>query len=236
MAHSPNVTWHEGCVERARRWEAIGGYGATLWITGLPASGKSTLAATVERRLVERGLRAYVLDGDNLRHGMCGDLGFARADRVENVRRVGEVARLFADSGTIAVVSLVSPYAETRAEVRRLHEDDHLPFLEVFVNTPVGVCASRDPKGLYARAMAGKLEGFTGIDDPYEPPRCPDLEITPDVSLQAAADAVLRLLERRCPGPGEPAERSNGDRHVARAPQHRPQVAPRPAHIVAASD
>jgi len=236
MAHSPNVTWHEGSIGRTSRWAAIRGCGATVWITGLPSSGKSTLAAAVERELVERGLRAYVLDGDNLRHGICGDLGFCRDDRVENVRRVGELARLFADSGTIAVVSLVSPYADTREEVRRLHEDDDLPFLEVFVNTPVGVCASRDPKGLYARAMAGQLEGFTGIDDPYEPPRCPDLEITPDVSLQAAGDAVVRALEKRCPILREPGDRPGAERHVARAPQHHPHVAARPARVAAASE
>jgi adenylyl-sulfate kinase len=191
---SPNVTWQHGGVSRERRWQALEARGATVWITGLPSSGKSTLGAAIEERLVGQGRGAYLLDGDNLRCGICGDLGFSRDDREANVQRVGELARLFADSGTVAIVALVSPYERTRREVRERHERDGLPFLEVFVDTPLSVCAERDPKGLYARALAGELDGFTGIDDPYEPPSSPELALSPQLSVPAAVDAVLELL------------------------------------------
>jgi adenylyl-sulfate kinase len=194
MTRSPNVTWHDSMLSRARRWHALGARGATVWLTGLPSSGKSTIGAAIEEALVERGMQAYLLDGDNLRHGICGDLGFSQPDREANIRRVGEVARLFADSGSTAVVALVSPYEAIRQEVRARHEREGLRFIEVFVNTPVEVCASRDPKGLYARASAGELSGQTGVDDPYEPPSDPDLEITPTYGVQAAAAAVLELI------------------------------------------
>jgi adenylyl-sulfate kinase len=194
MDSSPNVTWQDGMLSRERRWQALRARGATVWITGLPASGKSTLGAAVEERLVERGCGAYLLDGDNLRCGICGDLGFDRADREANVQRVGELARLFADSGTVAVVALVSPYEHTRRRVRERHEQDNLPFFEVFLDTPLSVCAERDPKGLYARALAGDLHGLTGIDDPYEQPPSPDLVLTPDLSVTVAVDSVLELL------------------------------------------
>jgi adenylyl-sulfate kinase len=194
MDSSPNVTWQDGTLSRERRWHALQARGATVWITGLPSSGKSTLGAAVEERLVEQGCGAYLLDGDNLRCGICGDLGFDRADREANVQRVGELARLFADSGAVAVVAVVSPYERTRMEVRERHVRDNLPFFEVFLNTPVTVCAERDTKGLYARALAGDLNGFTGIDDPYEPPLRPDLQITPDLTVPAAVNAVLELI------------------------------------------
>ncbi|MFZ1153456.1 MAG: adenylyl-sulfate kinase [Solirubrobacteraceae bacterium] len=197
MDSSPNVTWQDGTLSRERRWQALQARGATLWITGLPSSGKSTLGAAVEERLVEQGRGAYLLDGDNLRCGICGDLGFDRADREANVHRVGELARLFADSGAVAVVAVVSPYEQTRRQVRELHERDSLPFYEVFLDTPMTVCAERDPKGLYARALAGDLDGFTGVDDPYEPPRRPDLQLTPDQAVPTAVDAVLELLHAR---------------------------------------
>ena len=159
------------------------------------------MGAAVEERLVEQGRSAYLLDGDNLRCGICGDLGFSREDREANVGRVGELARLFADSGAIAVVALVSPYEHTRREVRERHEHDGLPFFEVFIDTPVALCAERDPKGLYARARAGNLDGFTGVDDPYQPPRTPDLRLTPKLALPAAVNAVLDLLHPRLAGP-----------------------------------
>jgi bifunctional enzyme CysN/CysC len=197
MDSSPNVTWQDGTLSRERRWQALEARGATLWITGLPSSGKSTLGAAVEERLVERGRGAYLLDGDNLRCGICGDLGFDRADREANVHRVGELARLFADSGAVAVVAVVSPYEQTRRQVRELHERDNLPFYEVFLDTPMTVCAERDPKGLYARALAGDLDGFTGVDDPYETPQRPDLQLTPDQAIPTAVDAVLELLHAR---------------------------------------
>lgn len=194
---SPNVTWQNGSLTRARRWRALDARGATVWLTGLPSSGKSTLGAAIEQRLVERGVGAYLLDGDNLRHGVCGDLGFSRKDREANVLRVGEIARLFADSGAVAVVALVSPYEQARRRVRERHERDGLAFLEVFLNTPLAVCAERDPKGLYARASAGELHGLTGVDDPYEAPGAPDLELTPQTPLAGAVDSLLDLLGAR---------------------------------------
>lgn len=196
---SPNVTWQHGALSRERRWQALEARGATVWITGLPSSGKSTLGAAVEERLVQQGRGAYLLDGDNLRCGICGDLGFSREDREANVYRVGELARLFADSGAVAVVAVVSPYARTRREVRERHEGDGLPFFEVFVDTPLSVCAERDPKGLYARALAGDLDGFTGIDDPYEAPSRAELRLTPEIGVPAAVGAVLELLRTRLP-------------------------------------
>jgi len=199
MTRSPNVTWQNGTLSRAQRWEMLEAHGATVWLTGLPSSGKSTIGAAVEERLIARGLPSYLLDGDNLRHGICGDLGFSRADREANVRRVGELARLFADAGAIALVALVSPHDALRREVREQHERDGLSFLEIYVNTPVAVCASRDPKGLYARAAAGELQGLTGVDDPYEPPASADLELTPDFGVDAATQAVIELIESSLP-------------------------------------
>lgn len=195
MAASPNITWQDGNITRSRRWQALGARGATVWLTGLPASGKSTLGAALEQRLVESGRFAYLLDGDNLRHGLCGDLGFSAADRTRNMLRAGEVARLFADGGAVAIVALVSPLAGVRDEVRRRHAAAHLPFMEVFVDTPLDECASRDPKELYARARAGEIRGFTGVDEPYEPPAHPELVVRPDVGVARAVNAVLRQLD-----------------------------------------
>jgi bifunctional enzyme CysN/CysC len=191
---SPDVTWHPHGVSRERRWREAGQRGATIWFTGLPSSGKSTIAAALEERLLAAGRAAYMIDGDNLRHGLNADLGFDAAARGENVRRAAEVARLFADAGTVALVSLVSPYAADRERARALHEADGLPFVEVFVDTPLEECERRDPKGLYARARAGEITGFTGIDDPYEPPASPDVRI--GASDQPLADAVELLLAR----------------------------------------
>lgn len=186
-----NVTWHPTAVPREARPSA----GATVWLTGLSGSGKSTVAVEVERVLVAAGRPAYLLDGDNIRHGLNGDLGFSAADRAENVRRVGHVARLFADAGLVAVVPLISPYRADREAVRALHAEAGLPFVEVFVDTPIEVCEQRDPKGLYARARAGELRGFTGIDDPYEPPTAPELVLVPgDGDPAAMAAKVIALL------------------------------------------
>jgi bifunctional enzyme CysN/CysC len=172
---TPNVVWHAGEVERSARLSP----GATVWFTGLSGSGKSTVAMACERLLLEQGRAAYVLDGDNLRHGLNGDLGFSAEDRSENVRRVGEVARLFADAGVVALVPLISPYRADRDRARAAHELAGLPFIEVFVDTPLELCEQRDPKGLYAKARAGELPGFTGIDDPYEAPAAPEVRLTP---------------------------------------------------------
>ena len=192
---SRNVTWHAHAVSRERRAQAAGGVGATVWFTGLPASGKSTVAAALEAALLDQGRGAYLLDGDNVRHGLCGDLGFSAADRAENVRRVGEVACLLADAGLVALAALVSPYAADRDRVRARHEAEGLRFFEVFVNTPLEECERRDPKGLYARARAGELSGLTGVDDPYEPPLRPELELQPlDQGVESAVAAVLALL------------------------------------------
>ena len=167
---SSNVTWHTGSITRAERASLFGAGGATLWFTGLSGSGKSTLAAAVEERLVLGGRGAYRLDGDNLRTGLNGDLGFSRDAREENCRRVSEVARLFADAGMVAIVAIISPYAESRQRARMLHEAVGLPFIEVYLAASADCCATRDPKGLYAQASAGHIGSFTGVDDPYEVP------------------------------------------------------------------
>ena len=190
---TPNTVWHPSALDRAARPSV----GATVWFTGLSGSGKSTVAVELERLLVSTGRPAYLLDGDNLRQGLNGDLGFSADDRTENVRRVGEVARLFADAGVVALVPVISPYRNDRDRVRSIHRLAGLPFLEVFVDTPLEVCEARDPKGLYARARAGEITGFTGIDDPYEAPDAPELRLTPeDGEPDAQAARVLALLER----------------------------------------
>lgn len=188
---SENTTWHPGHVSRAERPSL----GATVWFTGLSGSGKSSVAAACERLLVEGGRPAYVLDGDNLRQGLNGDLGFSAADRTENVRRVGHVARLLADAGVIALVPLISPYRADRDRVRGLHDEAGVPFVEVFVDTPIELCEQRDPKGLYAKARAGEITGFTGIDDPYEAPGSPELVLTPtDGDAEDMAARIVVLL------------------------------------------
>ncbi len=188
-----NVVWHSGAVGRAERATQ----GLTIWLTGLSGSGKSSVAVELERRLVASGRPAYLLDGDNLRHGLNAGLGFSAEDRAENVRRTGEVAKLLADAGVVAIASLVSPYRADRAKVRSSHEAAGIPFVEVFVDTPLEVCEARDPKGLYAKARAGEITGFTGIDDPYEAPQAPDLLLRPeDGDAAAQAAAILALIER----------------------------------------
>ncbi len=188
---SPNVVWHPGHLTREERWVAIGSAGATVWFTGLSGSGKSTVAIEVERQLLAAGRPCYLLDGDNLRHGLNGDLGFSAEDRDENVRRVAEVARLFADAGVVALVPLISPYRAARDRARQVHDVAGLPFLEVFVDTPIELCEQRDPKGLYAKARAGEIRGFTGIDDPYEAPLAPELVLRPEHGDPAAMAAAV---------------------------------------------
>jgi adenylyl-sulfate kinase len=195
-ARSSNVVWQHGLLDRAQRWGALGHPGATVWMTGLPASGKSTVAAAVEARLVVEGRGAYVLDGDNLRHGLNGDLGFSAGDRAENVRRTAEVAALMADAGVVVLVALVSPYRADRDAARAVHARLGLPFLEVYVATSLEECERRDPKGLYARARAGELQHLTGIDDPYEPPEAPAVVVRGDEPLEAAAARLLSALPR----------------------------------------
>jgi bifunctional enzyme CysN/CysC len=201
VSSSTNVVWSPSALTRSERWRGLGQSGATVWLTGLPASGKSTLAAEVERRLVLDGRAAYRLDGDNLRHGLNGDLGFDAAGRTENVRRTAHVAALFADAGGVALVSLVSPYARDRAAARAVHDALDIPFVEVFVDTSLAECESRDHKGLYARARTGEIATFTGISDPYEVPETPDVRITPESSPAEALAAIFETLERVAPTP-----------------------------------
>jgi adenylyl-sulfate kinase len=210
MDCSPNVSWHNTAVSRARRAEALEASGATIWLTGLPASGKSTIGAALEQRLIQRGIWSYLLDGDNLRHGLCADLGFGAADRDANVRRVGELALLFADCGVIAIAALVSPFAAARAAVRERHRRAAVPFLEVFVDTPLQLCADRDPKGLYARARNDDLHGLTGIDAPYERPGRPDLILTPDQPLADSVEKVLAALAANTRGVADTTLRRKG--------------------------
>ncbi|MDT4930638.1 MAG: bifunctional enzyme CysN/CysC [Pseudonocardiales bacterium] len=187
------VVWHSGSVQRAERATQ----GMTVWLTGLSGSGKSTVAAELERRLVASGRPAYLLDGDNLRHGLNSGLGFSAEDRAENVRRVAEVAKLLADAGVVAIVSLVSPYHADRERARTLHSESGLPFAEIFVDTPLQVCEARDPKGMYAKARAGEIKNFTGVDDPYEAPESPHLRLRPaDGDAAAQAALVVDLVER----------------------------------------
>jgi bifunctional enzyme CysN/CysC len=195
---SPNVRWQGTRMTRERRWQSLGHPGATLWFTGLPGAGKSTVAAAVEERLLEAGQAAFLLDGDNLRHGLNGDLGFDESARRENVRRTAHVARLLAESGTVALVSLVSPYAADRETAAALHEADDLQFIEVFVDAPLELCEQRDPKGLYARARAGELAGLTGVGAPYEAPANPDLVLGSDgETVEEEVARVMDLLAAR---------------------------------------
>ncbi len=190
---TPNVVWHETAVSRADRWGAHGLSGSTVWFTGLSGSGKSTVANAVAGELLAAGRPAYLLDGDNVRHGLNGDLGFGSADRSENIRRIAHVARLMADAGLVVLVPVISPYRLDRERARAIHADAALPFVEVFVDTPLGLCEQRDPKGLYRRARAGELTGMTGIDDPYEAPEHPEVRLAPGPLVEQVA-AVLAAL------------------------------------------
>jgi adenylyl-sulfate kinase len=196
VGRSPNVRWQRSALTRERRWEALGSAGATIWFTGLPAAGKSTIAGAVEERMIAAGRSAFMLDGDNLRHGLNGDLGFDEDARRENVRRTAHVAKLLAESGTVALVGLVSPYEGDREQAIKVHTDAGLVFLEVFVDTPLALCERRDPKGLYARARAGELTSLTGVDAPYERPSRPDLVLrSGEEGIEAAVGRVMQALD-----------------------------------------
>jgi adenylylsulfate kinase len=191
-----NITWHSTHVDRKDRERLLRQKGCTIWFTGLPSSGKSTTAFNLEHKLISLGYLAYVLDGDNVRHGLNKNLGFSPEDREENIRRIGEVAKLFADAGVITMTSFISPYRRDRDLARDLHRDAGLRFIEVFVDTPLEVCEARDPKGLYKKARRGELKGFTGIDDPYEPPLHPELIVnTVRVPEEVAAQILAYLIE-----------------------------------------
>ena len=190
-----NITWHEGHVGREERETLLKQKGALLWFTGLSASGKSTIAYTLEHALVQRGHLTYVLDGDNIRHGLNKNLGFSAEDREENIRRIGEVGKLFVDTGVITLTAFISPYLKDRTIARETVGRDC--FFEIFCETPLSVCKERDPKGLYKKARAGEIKGFTGIDDPYEAPEKPELVIdTSKVSPQDAAVQLCEMLEK----------------------------------------
>ena len=190
-----NISWHEGHVNRKARENLLKQRGCTIWMTGLSASGKSTLAFTLEHALIQRNTLAYVLDGDNIRYGLNKNLGFTAEDREENIRRIGEVAKLFADSGFITMASFISPYRKDRGIVRDIHESAGLFFAEIFVDAPIEICEERDPKGLYKRARKGEIKNFTGIDDPYEPPEDPDIIIkSGELTPQEGAMKILGYL------------------------------------------
>lgn len=186
-----NITWHEGHVSRGEREKLLNQKGVLLWFTGLSASGKSTMAYTLEHALVQRGHLAYVLDGDNIRHGLNKNLGFSADDRKENIRRIAEVGKLFVDAGIITMTSFISPYRGDRDAARATLGEGN--FFEVFCDTPIDVCEQRDPKGLYKKARAGELKGFTGIDDPYEAPLKPELVL--DASKVKPEEAAVKLIE-----------------------------------------
>ncbi|MEE7503750.1 adenylyl-sulfate kinase [Methylobacterium mesophilicum] len=187
-----NVTWHE-LQPRERRWHALGQRPVIAWLTGLSGAGKSSIASAVDDALIQAGRHTMVLDGDNLRHGLSSDLGFSDADRVENIRRAAETAHLMAEAGLVVIVSLISPFRQERAIARRIASD--VPFLEVFVDTPLQVCEARDPKGLYQRARSGKIPNFTGISAPYEPPTAPDVIVrTEALTVQESAEPLIKAL------------------------------------------
>jgi len=191
----PNVVWHLATVTRERRERLHSHRGAVLWFTGLPSSGKSTIAHATEERLHQMRCRTFVLDGDNVRHGLCGDLGFAENDRAENIRRIGEITKLFVEAGTIVLTAFVSPFRRDRERARGLLPGD---FLEIYCNCPIDVCEQRDPKAHYQRAREGKIKEFTGISAPYEEPANPELVLlTAQLSIEESVEKVLMLLRNR---------------------------------------
>ena len=192
-----NVTWHEGEVTREDRNRLLGQKGATLWFTGLSGSGKSTVAVAVEQALLQRSKLSYRLDGDNVRLGINKNLGFSAEDRTENIRRIGEIAKLFVDSGVIALSSFISPYRADRDEVRKLHLESEFAFIEIFVDCSLAEAEARDPKGLYKKARAGEIKNFTGIDDPYEAPTQAEIHLHTDkMTLEEEVDVIIKYLEK----------------------------------------
>jgi adenylylsulfate kinase len=187
-----NVHWHEGDITREHRTNLLGHKGATLWFTGLSGSGKSTVAVELEGTLNEMGILSYRLDGDNVRLGINRNLGFTAEDRTENIRRIGEISKLFVDTGVISLSSFISPYAADRDQVRALHDAAGMDFIEIFVDCSLEAAESRDPKGLYKKARAGEIKNFTGIDDPYEAPAKPEIHLHSD--KQSLAEEVAEIL------------------------------------------
>ncbi len=193
-----NIHWHDGNISRDERWKALGLKGATMWFTGLSACGKSTIAVALEQALCNQGVACYRLDGDNIRFGLNKNLGFSAEDREENIRRIGEVSKLFSDAGIITLSSFISPYIKDRDAAREVHKEAGIDFIEVFVDTPIEVCEERDPKGLYKKARAGEIKGFTGIDDPYEAPANAELVLkTAEHDVEACVKQCLKCLAER---------------------------------------
>jgi adenylylsulfate kinase len=192
-----NVTWHDGEIAREDRNQLLGQQGATLWFTGLSGSGKSTIAVALEQALFQRSKLSYRLDGDNIRLGINKNLGFSADDRSENIRRIGEIAKLFVDSSVIALSSFISPYRADRDRVRELHAESNFAFIEVFVDCSLAEAEARDPKGLYKKARAGEIKNFTGIDDPYEAPTQPEIHLHTDkMTLEEEVDVIMAYLEQ----------------------------------------
>ena len=193
-----NVHWHSGEVTREDRYNVLGHKGATLWFTGLSGSGKSTVAVALEKELTARGKLCYRLDGDNIRLGINKNLGFSAEDRTENIRRIGEISKLFVDTGVIVLSSFISPYRADRDTVRALHDAGDMDFLEIHVDCALAEAEKRDPKGLYKKARAGEIKGFTGIDDPYEAPVKPEVHLhTDEMTLEQEVGILISELERR---------------------------------------
>ena len=191
-----NIVWHQHEINKDTRGESLGQKPRLLWLTGLSGSGKSTLANVLEKKLHEKGKHTYLLDGDNVRHGLCGDLGFSDKDRVENIRRISEVAKLFVDSGMVVLTAFISPFQADRDFCRNLLADGE--FIEVYVDTPLEVCEQRDPKGLYKKARSGEIKHFTGIDSTYEAPQSPEVHLQyQDEPAEQTAERLFNLLEEK---------------------------------------
>lgn len=196
MIHTPHLTWHDTSITKQDRHRLNRHKSAVIWFTGLSGAGKSTLANAVDVKLYNEGVRSYVLDGDNVRHGLNKGLGFSEEDRKENIRRVGEVAKLFVDSGHIVLTAFISPFQEDRHKVRRLFDDGE--FIEVYVQCPLEECEKRDPKGLYKKARKGEIPHFTGISSPYDVPEQPEITVETDKwSIEASADYIIRFLHEK---------------------------------------
>ncbi len=208
---SNNITWSASPVTRENRSELLRHAGSVIWLTGLSGSGKSTLATRLQYRLHLRGMSAFILDGDNIRHGLCSNLAFSPEDRSENIRRAGEAAKLMAEAGIIVICSLISPFRADRDRVREICRLAEIPFAEIYLNTPLEVCEARDVKGLYKRARAGEIKDFTGINSPYEAPEKPELEIrSGEVTLDSSLDALLDLATSVSKSPPAAADATNG--------------------------
>lgn len=196
MTHNPNIIWHPAAISKSDRQSLNGHKSCVLWFTGLSGSGKSVLANAVDEKLYRKGIQSYVLDGDNIRHGLNKDLGFQTGDRIENIRRIGEVAKLFVDSGQMILTAFISPFREDRDMVRALFPKGE--FFEIYVKCPLHVCEQRDPKGLYKKARNGEIKHFTGIDSPYEAPLSPDFIIESDqTSISDGADLIINALQNK---------------------------------------